>query len=66
MNDLLLISNNIFYLVDASGFLFRSFFGLPALKTTQNRPIDAILGLCKMLLKIWESHEIYPLASSIR
>ncbi|PPE03893.1 DNA polymerase I [Holospora curviuscula] len=57
MNDSLSISNNIFYLVDASGFLFRSFFALPALTTTQNRPIGALLGLCNMLLKIWETHE---------
>ena len=50
-------SKSIFYLIDASGFLFRSFFALPALTTSQNRPIGALLGLCTMLLKLWEEHD---------
>ncbi|ETZ05538.1 MULTISPECIES: DNA polymerase I [Holospora] len=49
-------SDSVFYLIDASGFLFRSFFALPCLTTSKNRPIGALLGVCNMLLKLWEEH----------
>lgn len=49
-------NNRIFYLIDASGFLFRSFFALPALTNSRNEPVGALTGLCNMLLKLLENH----------
>ena len=47
----------MFYLIDASGFLFRSFFALPALTNSRNEPVGALTGLCNMLLKLLEAHK---------
>ncbi|ETZ06683.1 DNA polymerase I [Holospora obtusa F1] len=54
MHNVSLSPESVFYLIDASGFLFRSFFALPSLTTSQDRPIGALLGLCNMVLKLWE------------
>lgn len=39
-------------LVDASGFIFRSYYALPALTRSDGTPVGAVYGFCTMLLRL--------------
>ena len=43
------------HLLDASSFIYRSFFALPPLSTTDGFPTGAIYGFLRALLSIWKS-----------
>src|SRR5437879_6754171 len=40
------------FLVDGSGYIFRAFFALPPLSTSQGMPTQAVYGFIRMLLKL--------------
>ena len=48
-------TDNTLFLVDGSGFIFRAFYGLPALTRPDGTPIGAVLGFTNMLLKLVKS-----------
>jgi DNA polymerase-1 len=39
-------------LVDASGYIFRAFHALPPMTTSKGIPTNAVLGFCRMMLKL--------------
>ena len=40
------------YLIDGSGFIFRAFFGLPAMTRADGTPVNAVYGFSNMLFKL--------------
>ena len=44
------------YLIDASGFVFRAFHGLPPLTRKDGTPIGAVLGFVNMLMKVMKDN----------
>jgi len=42
------------YLIDGSGFIFRAFYGLPAMARADGTPVNAVFGFTKMLMKLIE------------
>ncbi len=50
-------SESEFYLVDASGFIFRAFHALPPLLSPHGLPIGAVYGFISMLLRLLAEHK---------
>ncbi len=46
---------DIFYIIDGYGFIFRSFYALPRLTTKSGDPIGAVYGFFKMLISLINS-----------
>lgn len=44
------------YLIDASGFIFRAYYALPALTRADGTPVGAVLGYTNMLIKLLREH----------
>jgi len=42
----------VIYLVDGSSYIYRAFFAIRDLKTSQGVPTNAVYGFCTMLLKV--------------
>jgi DNA polymerase-1 len=40
------------YLIDGSGYIFRAFFALPQMNTSQGMPTNAVYGFIRMLFKL--------------
>ena len=49
-------------LVDGSSYLFRAYFALPELKTTDGKPTGAIRGVISMLRKLAKDYAHSPIA----
>ncbi|MGL6188407.1 MAG: 5'-3' exonuclease, partial [Holosporales bacterium] len=49
-------SQHRFYLVDASGFIFRAFHALPPLENRQGTPVGAVYGFLSMLIRLLSDH----------
>ncbi|MBU4348089.1 hypothetical protein KJ671_01100 [Patescibacteria group bacterium] len=47
---------NKFLLIDANSLIHRSFHALPTLTSLRGEPVNAVYGLCTMLLKILRDH----------
>ncbi len=45
------------YLLDGSGFIFRSFFALPSLTSPKGVPTGAVLGFCNMLFRLLDEEQ---------
>ncbi len=43
-------------IIDGSGFLFRAFYALPALTTSQGVPVGALVGFANMLLRVQDQY----------
>lgn len=54
-NVMLSSKENIFYIIDGYGFIFRSFYALPKLTTKSGEPIGAVYGFFKMLISLINS-----------
>ena len=44
--------NDNLFLIDISGFLFRAFYSTPYMSSPDGKPINAIFGLCRMLMSM--------------
>lgn len=49
-------SQHKFYLIDASGFIFRAFHALPPLENPQGKPVGAVYGFLSMLIRLLSDH----------
>src|SRR5271169_769306 len=45
-------ANDVLYLVDLSGYVFRAYHALPPLSSTKGKPTHAVLGTVNMLQKV--------------
>ena len=54
-----------FYIVDASGYIFRSFCGMPPLTSPEGVPTNALFGFLKTLNSLIQQEKptIWPLPS---
>lgn len=43
---------NALYIIDGSSFLYRAYYSMRPLHTSQGRPIHAVYGFCRMLKKL--------------
>jgi len=50
------------FLIDASNFLYRSYYGLPPLHTKQGEPIQAVFSFCRTLKKLVDTYNPHYLA----
>ena len=51
-NDEITDSDNILYLVDGSGFIFRAFHVMPPLTNPEGTPVGAVYGFVNMMVKL--------------
>lgn len=47
------------YILDGSGYVFRAFYGLPALTNSDGQQVHAIYGFFRMLFKLWQRKPNY-------
>lgn len=52
MSEKKLIPSDTVFLIDGSSFLYRAYYALKALHTSQGVPVHAIYGFCRMIKKI--------------
>ena len=52
------ISKKSVFLVDGSSFLYRAYYGLKPLYTTQGKTVHAVYGFCRMIKKLIDDFEI--------
>ena len=50
------------YLIDGSGYIFRAFYGLPAMTRSDGTPVNAVFGFCTMLFGLLEGNNADYLA----
>lgn len=50
------------FLIDASNFLYRSYYGLPPLHTKQGEPVQAVFSFCRILKKLIDNYNPHYLA----
>ena len=50
------------YLIDGSGYIFRAFYGLPAMTRSDGTPVNAVFGFCSMLFGLLEGNNADYLA----
>ena len=46
------LTNDHVVLIDASGFIFRAFYGLPSMTRADGAPVNAVYGFVNMLMKL--------------
>jgi DNA polymerase-1 len=46
------LGENTLFLIDGSGFLYRAYFGMRPLHTSQGVPVQAVYSFCRMIKKI--------------
>lgn len=46
-----------FYIIDGMAYAFRSYFAIRNLRDAQGRPVNAVFGFARMLLKILREHQ---------
>ncbi len=50
------------YLVDGSGYIFRAYYGLPAMNRPDGTPVNAVYGFTSMLMKLMDDEDADYLA----
>ncbi len=46
------MSSSVWYIVDASGYIFRAYHALPPMNAPDGTPVNAVYGFCAMMLKL--------------
>ncbi len=50
------LDENTVYLIDGSGYIFRAFFAIRALRSKAGVPTNAVFGFTTMLIKLLKEH----------